>query len=195
MAKKNNNNAENFNELQMEMIEDLESNDLLVDEKPTELVKQNLMPLEDKWYATYRKIIEQECPQVTLFDHFPSKCPDFFDGGVYTFICNIPVIVPAQRINGLVKPDVFNRMLIASIIKPEKYAVIADIGQNKNAEENYQATPDDLQYWKNNIEAKNPNYFALKRFCEDKNIQTMETLYIDEILSKIKQMMLYKETR
>jgi hypothetical protein len=159
-------------------------------ETPT---KTNLIPLDDPLYVNYRNIIEDACPAVTFFDHFPSRCPTTFKGGEYTFICSVPVIVPAQRINGLIKGDIFNRMLMASIIRPMSYSEIKSY-EEKNEQRN-SATPEDLQHWKNEVESKNPEYFELKRFCQDKNIQTLETLYIDDILDKIKKLMVYRESR
>lgn len=163
------------------------------DEIIEETTKTNLIPLNDPLYVEYRTILENACPAVTFFDHFPSGCPTTFEGGEYTFICNVPVVVQAQRINGLIKGAIFNRLLIASIIKPKSYAEIKSFEENN--EHRHSATPEDLQHWKNEVESKNPEYFELKRFCQDKNIQTLETLYIDDILDKIKKLMVYRESR
>lgn len=140
----------------------------------------NLMPFNDPVYVDYMDKLQKMFPLATFMTSMPYGAPTNFDGGKYSFLVNVPVIVNIQRQTGNFKTTIVNRIILANIIDPPKYDEILDYKKHEDIEH--------LQYWKTEVAQKNPNYSKLQEYCQNKNIILFETLYIDKIQNRIRDL-------
>jgi hypothetical protein len=157
-------------------------------DKPKEMfgvAPSSLMPLEDPIYIKYLDTLQKFAPTATFFTEFPYKAIKTFNGGIYSFLVSVPCVVPSHRTNGVVLPVLINRMMLASIIKPPAYEEILKYPRPEEMEH--------LEFWRREIQSKNPEYFELQQYCKNRNIMMFETLYIDYIRDKIAELHSYED--
>ncbi len=145
----------------------------------------NVMPWGEKDYEQLFQILKHNCKGLVFHKEFPIDCPTNFENVKYSFVCSIPTMVDVPRITGLVKPAIFNRLFIGSIIVPPKYEEIACYNNPSEIEF--------LGFWNRQVESKKEKYYLLKEYAKKHNIITFEALYINDILEKILDLYSYRE--
>lgn len=144
-------------------------------------IPPTLMPMDDPIYVEYLEKLILHCPEITFFTQVPAGMPAHFDGGLYQFMMSIPIQIEVRRQKtGSHRFTIMNQLLLANIITPPKYKELEKYSHNKDY--------DHLEMWLQEVQETNENYFKVQEYCKDKNIILFETLYIDQVLRRIKSL-------
>lgn len=146
---------------------------------------KNSMPWEDEIYQKHIKVLKDNCKNLIIHRDLPVSCPKSFQNVDYMFMVSIPTLVEVPRVTGVIKPTIFPRLLIASLICPPKYEQFESYSNKTEIEF--------LQFWKGQVVAERDDYYKLKNYAEQYNIMTYETLYMSDILEKIQDLYDFKE--